>query len=193
MRPKKIATLVLLATAGLCVGCSAASTNGWPPKPSQNSSFSLSSEAFGNGQPIEQVYTMEAAGGRNVSPPLSWAEAPPKTRGFALEVVDMHPRANGWVHWLVSDIPAGEVGLQEDASAAGLPGTARQLTNGFGLAGWGGPQPPQGSGRHDYRFTVIAVDTPTLGLSADASLNDFRAAVKEHALDSASMVGTFQR
>jgi Raf kinase inhibitor-like YbhB/YbcL family protein len=186
-------TLVLLGAAGLTAGCASATANGWPPKRAEKGSFALFSAAFGDGQPIEREYAMQAAGGDNVSPPLEWADPPPDTRSFALEVVDMHPKANEWVHWLVTDIPASETMLAKNASADGLRGAAKQLVNGFGDRGWGGPQPPRGSGRHDYRFTIIALDTPTLGLTDAASLKEFRAAVSEHALDSATMVGTLAR
>jgi Raf kinase inhibitor-like YbhB/YbcL family protein len=193
MRLSRIATLVLLGAAGMAVGCASSSASGWPPKPAEKSSFALFSEAFGDGQPIERVYATAAAGGDNTSPPLEWSDPPPDTRSYAIEVVDLSPVANEWVHWLVVDIPAGEALLLQGASQRGLPGVSKQLTNGFGYSGWGGPQPPPGSGRHDYRFTVIALDTPTLGLSAGSSLKQFRAAASEHALDSASMVGTFER
>jgi len=42
----------------------------------------------------------------NVSPQLSWMGAPSETKSFALSMVDRHPVAGNYVHWLVVDIDA---------------------------------------------------------------------------------------
>jgi phosphatidylethanolamine-binding protein (PEBP) family uncharacterized protein len=63
--------------------------------------FSLMSPAFEDGQELAQKYGKEAG---NVSPPLEWEDTPQGTRSFALTLVDIHPIARNYVHWLVADI-----------------------------------------------------------------------------------------
>ena len=103
---------------------------------------------FADGGRILTPFVMRAAGGQNRSLPFQWHDAPEGTRSFALSIVDPHPVANNWVHWLVIDIPAETGELRGGASGREMPPGARELRNGFGQAGYGGPQPPPGSGDH---------------------------------------------
>ena len=51
--------------------------------------------------------------GKNVSPPLAWANAPPSTKSFALMIVDPDGRRGlGSVHWIAYNIPANLPGDQ---------------------------------------------------------------------------------
>src|SRR5512135_2729451 len=94
--------------------------------------FSLSSSAFAAGAAIPRRYTCD---GPDVSPPLAWAGAPTGTAAFLLVVDD--PDANGFVHWVVADLPAATSSVAEGAS--GHLGPAVEGRNGFGRIGWGGP------------------------------------------------------
>lgn len=153
----------------------------------------LSSPAFGDGGRIPDVHVMQAIGGRNVSLPLAWSDAPAGTRSFALSVVDPHPVANNWVHWLVVNLPPDATALPAGASGRGLPAGAVQLRNGFGRTGYGGPQPPRGSGEHPYVCTVYALDVPTLPVPASATLAQFKRALQGHVLAEASITGRYGR
>lgn len=133
------------------------------------------------------------AGARNASPHLEWSDTPPGTHSLVLTIVDLHPIANGWVHWLVVDIPAGTAGLAGGASGQSMPSGASELRNTFGTAGYGGPQPPPGSGPHEYRMTVYALDVPGLPLPPDAALRHVERAMKGHILGEASVSGWFER
>lgn len=136
---------------------------------------------------------MTEAGGRNVSIPLSWNNPPKGTRSFAIETVDMHPVAQEWVHWFVVDIPPETGEVAEGASGSAMPKGARELGNGFGATGWGGPAPPPGTGVHEYRTTVYALDTPTVDVPQNATIDEYRAAVVPRALATAQISGTFER
>src|SRR5258708_27194238 len=61
----------------------------------------LRSSAFEDTQTMPSKY---AKAGQNVSPPLSWENAPQGTKSFALAVVDRHPVARNFVHLLVIDM-----------------------------------------------------------------------------------------
>ena len=66
--------------------------------------FTLTSSAFRNGEPIPARHTCDGA---NVSPPLAWHGAPEGTRSFAVTVYDPDaPTASGFWHWAVANIPA---------------------------------------------------------------------------------------
>lgn len=139
------------------------------------------------------MHATAAAGGSNVSPPLSWSGAPEGTMSFALECVDLAPIAHRWVHWLIVGIPAEVTSLVAGASRARMPAGARELSNGYGATGWGGPQPPVGSGVHEYHFTLYALNTARIEVADDASLDEFHAALRANVLASGSLTGTFQR
>ncbi len=72
------------------------------------------------------------------------------------------------------------------------PGT-RELRNSYGGIGYGGPQPPQGSGPHMYVVTLYALGVPRLNLPDGASLADFQAALKGRVLAEAETRGFFGR
>jgi phosphatidylethanolamine-binding protein (PEBP) family uncharacterized protein len=65
-------------------------------------------------------------------------------------------------------------------------------TNGFGAAGWGGPQPPIGDEPHWYFFHLYAVAQP-LDLPDQPSVADVRRATEKQELESGTLVGMFAR
>ena len=81
----------------------------------------VSSSAFKGGEKIPIQYVMPGAGGKNISVPLSWKNVPSGTKSFALSMVDPHPVAQNWVHWLVINIPADTVSIGEGASRRKMP------------------------------------------------------------------------
>ena len=107
----------------------------------------ITSSAFKDGGKIPIQYAMVAAGGKNLSIPLAWKNAPSGTKAFALSIVDPHPVAQNWVHWFVINLPSSTASLPEGASRKNMPPGALELKNSFGDAGYGGPQPPKGAPR----------------------------------------------
>lgn len=136
---------------------------------------------------------MRAAGGENISPPYEWRNAPEGTRSFALVVVDEHPMANGWVHWAVFALPAETRRLAAGASGSSMPAGAVELRSTFGSRGWGGPEPPPGSGRHEYKATLYALDITDPGVATDASAAELLRAIEGRVLGQASVSGFFSR
>lgn len=155
--------------------------------------LSVTSPSFGDGRPIPAEHATPEAGGANVSPALNWSGAPKTTRSFAIECVDLAPVASNWVHWLVVDIPASASGVSAGASGSSMPAGARELRNSYGRPGWGGPQPPKGSGTHDYRFIVYALDVAQVPVSDSVSLPEFREALDGHVVGRGEITGTYRR
>ncbi len=152
----------------------------------------ITSTAFAAMASIPSQYTCE---GKDLSPPLSFADAPAGTKSFALIVDDPDapdPRApkTVWVHWVLYDIPAGTTGLPEAVTSAKLPAGTREGKNDWGRTGWGGPCPP--IGRHRYFFKLYALDTVLPDLRQPKKA-DLEKAMQGHILASAELVGTYQK
>ena len=118
------------------------------------SSMQLTSSAFNDGSNIPQQYTGEGA---DISPQLSWTDAPEATKSFALICHDpdaplISPGSYGYVHWVLYNIPFNINSLEEntDLYTSGI--------NDFGNLGYGGPMPPNGHGIHHYYFWILALD-----------------------------------
>lgn len=129
--------------------------------------------------------------GEDVSPPLSWTDAPEEARSFAVICHDpdaplVKDGSAGFVHWLLYDLPA-DVGELEEGTDAGTAGV-----NDFGNTGYGGPMPPEGHGRHHYYFWVLALDRE-LGLDEGADLRSLLEAAEPHLLGMNRLVGTYRR
>ncbi len=153
----------------------------------------LLSLAFKDGGKIPIQYVMPKAGGKNISIPLSWKNVPAGTKSFALSMVDPHPVAKNWVHWLVVNIPANATAIEEGASKKGMPPGAVELKNSYGETGYGGPQPPAGTGDHPYVFTLYALSVEKINLSAGTSLSAFTKALEGKILGSATITGKYGR
>ncbi len=155
--------------------------------------FSVSSNDMRDGQPLAQQHWFAGFGctGGNVSPQLAWKNAPAGTRSFAVTVRDPDaPTGSGWWHWTVVNIASSVFSLPAgagDKNSATLPGGAFQGRNDFGYAGFGGACPPAGDKPHRYRFTVWALDVPTLPVDAGAGGALVGYLLHSHALASAQL------
>lgn len=149
--------------------------------------------AFSDGAKISSKYISAVIGGNNISPSLKWDSVPAGTKSFAISFVDHHPVANEWVHWLVINIPADIVSIDEGASGKKLPAGTKELNNTFGKVGYIGPQAPKNTGDHPYEITVYALSVDKLNLDADTNLNKFLDAIKGNVLSKASLTGMFGR
>lgn len=153
----------------------------------------ITSTTFNDKGMIPMKYVMPGAGGKNVSLPLYWSEVPSGTKSLALSIVDPHPVANNWVHWLVINMPPETKGLDEGASRNSMPAGAVELKNSFGETGYGGPQPPKGSGDHPYVVTLYALNTARLELPVSTSLAAFKKALDGKVLATSTITGMFGR
>jgi Raf kinase inhibitor-like YbhB/YbcL family protein len=153
----------------------------------------LTSSAFTDGGKIPQPYVMPGAGGQNLSLPLAWSGAPAGAKSFALTIIDPHPVAHNWVHWLVADIPGDATSLAEGASGRKMPPGAVELKNSWGELSYGGPQPPKGTGDHPYVVTLYALSVAKLDLKPAASWADLKKAMEGKILGTATITGYYGR
>lgn len=153
----------------------------------------LTSAAFKDGGKIPQDYVMPGAGGKNLSLPLKWSNVPAGTQSFALAIVDPHPVAKNWVHWLVINLPPDLKGLPEGASGKAMPQGAVELHNSWGKLGYGGPQPPPGTGDHPYVVTLYALSVDRLEVTPTAGLAGFLKALEGKTLATARITGYYGR
>jgi Raf kinase inhibitor-like YbhB/YbcL family protein len=136
--------------------------------------FTLSSSDIAEGKKIAeaQVFNGFGCSGKNLSPALSWSNAPAGTKSFALLVHDPDaPTGSGWWHWVVYDIPGDATSLPSDAGDAKknlMPAGAVQGPTDFGTPGYGGPCPPPGKPHH-YHFRLYALKVAKLGVPANAT------------------------
>lgn len=150
--------------------------------------ISVSSSAFKEGGMIPAKYTCD---GNDLSAPLAWTGIPEGTKSIALISDDPDAPVGTWVHWVMWNIPAAAVGLEEGVPAKPqLPDGSRQGVSDFGRPGYGGPCPP--SGTHRYYFKVYAMDT-MLDLPSKARKADLVKAMKGHILAEGQLMGKYSR
>jgi Raf kinase inhibitor-like YbhB/YbcL family protein len=148
----------------------------------------LQSAAFEDAGDIPARFTCD---GDNISPPLRWSDAPRSVKSFAILCSDPDAPGGMFRHWAAYDVDPAQRSLPQ-AVAAAAPGM-RQAVNDFRRRGYGGPCPPRGHGAHQYRFTLLALDTPSLDLGESASCAEVERAARAHVLAEANLTGFYQR
>ena len=189
MRRTKLARSFSTACLMVVVFCGAAGCR--EKKGAAPMAMTLVSSAFEHGKPILKKHT---ADGANVSPPLTWSNAPDGTESFVLICDDADaPGGEPWVHWVVYNIPGAASSLSEavppieevDSIPSGQMGS-----NSWPTVGWRGPAPP--SGTHRYFFRLYALDT-RLELPGGADKRTVLDAAEGHVLATAELMGTYAR
>lgn len=159
--------------------------------------FTLKSKDLGGQVTTQQVLNSFGCTGQNLSPQLSWENAPADTKSFAITIHDEDaPTGSGFWHWVVFNIPSNVTELKQgagDASKNLLPKAAIQGMTDFGQPGYGGPCPPAGDQPHQYLITIYALKTDNLGLDAKASPGLVGFFLNSNALAKASIVTYYQR
>lgn len=148
----------------------------------------IQSSAFSEGQPIPQKYTCQ---GEDVSPALSWSDAPPDTKAFAIIADDPDAPAGTWVHWVFFNLPAQTHQLPEGVPKTEQASGGTQGKNDFKKIGYNGPCPPPGKS-HRYFFKLYALGGP-LSLKSGSTKQDVEKAIRGHVLSHAETMGTYQR
>jgi len=173
----------------------------------------IQSQTFLNGHtlPLSMINTMPDSSGQNTctasgdaggnaSPQLSWGNAPPGTRTFAVVAYDITAQ---FTHWVIYNIPATTSELPQNAGKVGSNKYGTQNGNDFFVPGYGGPCPPASlePRLHIYTFTLYALDrylrpVPAFGDFVPAGPEGFyqeliSASREGHVLASATITGYY--
>lgn len=157
------------------------------PKHSDNNQYMpqlvLKSPAFENDKNIPSKYTCD---GEDINPPLEWDNIPEGAKSLVLIVDDPDAPSGNWDHWLVWNIDPSVKSIQEGE----VPEGAVLGMNDFNKTEWGGPCPP--SGVHRYQFKLYALDT-ILNIPSGSRKSELEEAMKGHILDQSVLVGLYSR
>ena len=156
--------------------------------------FYLSSSDLQGQISDDQVFNGFGCTGRNISPQLSWKNAPAGTKSFAITAYDHDaPTGSGWWHWLAFNLPSSVDGLKTGASNKAMPAGAIESITSFGNRGFGGACPPEGDKAHRYIFTVFALDTDKIEQDANATPNLIGYMLNAHVIAKASIMAYYAR
>jgi len=153
----------------------------------EKAEIKLTSAAFKDGESIPRAYTCD---GVNISPPLEWSGVPKTAKTLAIVCEDPDAPAGTWVHWVLYNLPADNIGLVENLPATEtLKAGGFQGKNDFGKIGYGGPCPP--SGTHRYFFKIYALDSE-LPLKGGATKAELLKALEGHIVLEGQLIGTYR-
>jgi len=150
--------------------------------------FTLTSTAFAHKDMIPALYTCT---GENISPPLSWIDAPEGTKSFVLLMEDLDVPLGKLTHWILYNISPEIYELPEN-----IPHNARPINgifqgkNSMRKQGYMGPCPP--FGKHRYLFTLSALDCM---IDYDENMNKRRLmkVIEGHVLDTSKLMGFYKK
>ncbi|MEE8366823.1 MAG: YbhB/YbcL family Raf kinase inhibitor-like protein [Thermoanaerobaculia bacterium] len=154
--------------------------------------MTLTSTAFTHNGEIPSLYTCD---GRDLSPPLTWKDVPEEAKSIVLIVDDPDapdPRAPKmtWVHWVLYNLPPNVNNLQQAVKSSHLPSGTLEGLNDWNRTGYRGPCPPVGRHRYFHKLHALDEVLPDLGTPTKAKLE---AAMEEHIIATAELVGTYER
>ncbi|MEK9165422.1 MAG: YbhB/YbcL family Raf kinase inhibitor-like protein [Patescibacteria group bacterium] len=183
--------LILPAIALLLTGCQtqpsesieSAKTLGIPDQPKIMGQLQLKSPDFLDQGQISSKYTCD---GEDINPPLEISGVPEGAQTLALIVDDPDAPAGDWAHWLLWNIPVEVSKISENSA----PLKAVQGKTDFNQNKYGGPCPP--SGAHRYQFKLYALDSQ-LNLTLNTRKKNLEKAMQGHILDQVLLVGLYKR
>lgn len=143
----------------------------------------IESNSFKQGEGIPSKYSCQ---GNDINPPIKISGVPASAKSLAMIMDDPDAPVGTWVHWVLWNISPQTTEVAENS----VPAHAIQGKNSWGRTKYGGPCPP--SGTHRYFFKIYALDI-TLSLSATADKKQLEAAMKDHILEQAELMGTYQK
>ena len=147
------------------------------------SSLKLNSKAFSHEGTIPSLYTCD---GDDINPPLAIGGVPPESKSLVLIVDDPDAPLGNFDHWILWNISPKTIEIKQNS----VPEGAVEGKNDFRKTAYGGPCPPEGV--HRYQFKLYALDT-MLTLGADARKKDVERAMRGHVLDETVFVGLYSR
>jgi Raf kinase inhibitor-like YbhB/YbcL family protein len=156
--------------------------------------FSLASPVFSHNGDLPSKYSCD--GDIQLNPPLSISGIPDGTRSLALivtdpdipEVAKQNLNAEEFTHWVIFNISPDTTEIPEGFTGAVVG------KNTTGKTEFASPCPPPEyePSKHRYVFRLYALDTD-LDLSQGSSREDVEQEMTGHILDSAELIGLYQR
>jgi Raf kinase inhibitor-like YbhB/YbcL family protein len=149
----------------------------------------LMSPAFSHEGSIPKQFTCE---GQNISPALSWTDAPKETKSFVLILHDPDaPKKDGFTHWVVYNIPPSVNLITENVPHnASIQGLGLQGRNDSGKVGYMGPCPPSATHRYFARLYALRAK---LELGPNATYAEVIAAMQGKIIEEAELMGTYTK
>lgn len=156
--------------------------------------FMLTSSAFKDGETMPKLFAApnepeRLCGGKDVSPPLEWSNAPKGTKSYAILMWDQEGQKGfGVSHWVAYDIPASMTSIKEGGGSAPSPKFVSGAAN-RGTLKYRGVCPAKGELPHHYQITVMALDIAPGTLKPGLTREAFFETIKGHSLGAVSIVG----
>ena len=159
--------------------------------------MTLTTSAWADGG---QIPIKHSQAGEELSPPLTWTNAPEMVGSFVLIVHDLDAATgNGTgdlLHWMVWNIPGTATSLPEGVpQGPELPDGMRQIS----VTGpnYRGPGAPASGPPHHYVFELFAIEgtiaVPAVGASPAETRAAVLAAMADRVRGKAALVGLFKR
>jgi Raf kinase inhibitor-like YbhB/YbcL family protein len=148
--------------------------------------FKLISPNFKNEGYIPSIFTCD---GENISPTLTWKDAPKETISFVLIMEDPDTSKGVWYHWIVFNIPAHLHKITEAVEQ--LPEGIKLGKNSWGNLNYEGPCPPP-MGEHRYFFNLYALDC-LLPLDSGITYQSIKENMEGHILARAQLMARYER
>jgi phosphatidylethanolamine-binding protein (PEBP) family uncharacterized protein len=136
---------------------------------------------WADGAAIDARFSCDGAG---EVPEIRWTAPDAGVVELALAVTD--DNAGGYVHWLVTGIPATAGAIGGTQAPVGV-----EQANSAGTVGWTGPCPPAGE-VHTYRVALYSLDTPFAPV-ADEPPQNILGDIGGAATGVRELTGTYQR
>jgi Raf kinase inhibitor-like YbhB/YbcL family protein len=145
--------------------------------------MTISSSAFSDGDEIPAKYTCD---GGNNSLPITNSDIPDGTKSLTLVMEDLDAPTGLFTHWIIYNMSPTTLQLMENE----MPLIGTHGLNDFGSMQYGGPCPPQGSGKHRYYVRLYALDIE-LALPEGVKRPVLNSALEGHVIDSTHIMGTY--
>lgn len=192
--------IVVASIAFIVIGLFGAAAPALAAKKSKK--ITVTSSAFKNGEFIPAKYALSDAGiegAENMSIPISWKvkeKTAKKIKSYAVSIIDLHPIAQKWVHLFAVNIDPTIRSLPEGAlSGHSEPDfMVEVLRNSYDFNGYGGPNPPSGSGPHAYEITIYGLKVDSLSFDSDTQItaDSIKELLKKKVVAKGKLKGKFE-
>ena len=188
--------LVVVLAIGGAIAAAPEPSQGQAAGAVQRPRLRLTIPSFSDAGSIPLQFTCYAAGGKAISPPLRWVNAPEATRSFVLMVTGPENHRKGshtvaffWGRW---NIPAGTTQLAEgQPRGVEQPDGSRHMASDDGIMGYDPPCAPPGAGPIHYQFKLYALDQ-MLSLPSNATRDAVLQAMDGHIIGASVYYGALE-